>query len=44
MGADGGIVAAKGVRKVTMLRHIVKRDDVPAALQRAADIAAKIRG
>src|SRR3954468_8920186 len=43
MRADAGIVATKRVRKMTVLRHIVKRDGVAAALQRAADIAAKMR-
>ena len=43
MRADAGIVATKRVRKVTVLRHIVKRDGAPAALQRAADIATKMR-
>ncbi|MGO9359429.1 MAG: hypothetical protein ACLP1D_17495 [Xanthobacteraceae bacterium] len=43
MRADAGIVAAKRVRKVTVPRHVVKRDGVLAALQSAADIAAKMR-
>jgi hypothetical protein len=43
MRANAGIVAPKRVRKVTVLRHIVKRDDVLAALERAADIATKMR-
>ena len=44
MSADAGIVAAKRVREVTVLRHIVKRDGVLAAFQHVADIAAKMRG
>lgn len=43
MRADAGIVTAKRVREMVVLRHIVKPDNVPAALERAWDIAAKIR-
>ena len=44
MRADPRIVAAKGVRKVTMLRHVVERDGLLAAVQRALHVAAKMRG
>ncbi len=43
MRADAGIVAAEGVREVTVLLHIVKRDGVSAALQRAPYVATKMR-
>ena len=40
---DAGIVAAKRVRKVAVRRHVVKRDDALAALQRATNIATEMR-